>query len=262
MTDVGQSSDLITEIEAFRQAIRELEEHYATLQAQSAVHAVHIPHNGTPEQILRAAMLEAELAAQRQAEQAGTIKAMQIMRSVLEQKQLQLEILSESLLTTSTKRLQAELITPEQFAPYGQVIWASEDGKAYDGEDAQLDLQHGTPRFYIMRLQKNGRRFHRITRHQRCTQCLGSLEGKEWLLAVAPPGDSACPPLEAIVAFRIPGNCFIKLESGTWHAGPYFEQDSIDFYNLELSDTNLTDHDTCDLLEHYGMECEIMTGKA
>jgi ureidoglycolate hydrolase len=159
------------------------------------------------------------------------------------------------------KRLQtipAQLITSESFHPFGQMVIASNDHKSFGSEDAQLQLQNGIPRFYIMRLYQRGRKFHQITRHQLCTQCLGSLESKEWLLAVAPPNQAALPSLEAIVAFRVPGNCFIKLEVGTWHAGPYFDDPWVDFYNLELSDTNLIDHDTCSLLEHYGVEFEIV----
>jgi ureidoglycolate hydrolase len=157
--------------------------------------------------------------------------------------------------------LLANPVTPENFRLYGQVIQAADDGKPYDTKDAQLQLQHGIPRFYIMRLHQRGRKFHRITRHSRCTQCLGSLEGKAWLIAVAPPGAIAQPNLEDIQAFYIPGNCFLKLEVGTWHAGPYFDTDFIDFYNLELSDTNLTDHDTCDLLKVYDRTFEIQLNR-
>jgi ureidoglycolate hydrolase len=86
---------------------------------------------------------------------------------------------------------------------------------------------------------------------------LGSLAGREWLIAVAPPSLSQEPALEAIRAFRIPGNCFIKLEVGTWHAGPYFDGHFIDFYNLELSDTNISDHFTHDFLISHHLEFEI-----
>ncbi|MBD2098671.1 ureidoglycolate lyase [Trichocoleus sp. FACHB-591] len=161
--------------------------------------------------------------------------------------------------TCILERLPAQPITPENFQPYGQVIAASTDGKLFDSEDAQLVLDRGTPRFYIMRLHSKGRKFHNITRHVQCTQCLGSLEGKEWLLAVAPPSPSSQPDLDKIAAFQIPGNCFIKLNLGTWHAGPYFDADFVDFYNLELSDTNLNDHETCNLLEAYGVEFAIAT---
>jgi len=157
------------------------------------------------------------------------------------------------------KQLPAQWITTENFQRYGQVIFASPDGKAFDAEDAQLNLQNGVPRFYIMRLHHKGRKFHKITRHVECTQCLGSLEGKDWLMVVCPPNNHVEEPdLDNITAFRIPGNCFIKLNVGTWHAGPYFEHDVVDFYNLELSDTNVVDHFTHDFHKSHQLEFEII----
>ena len=163
--------------------------------------------------------------------------------------------MSESILT---KQLLAQWVTADNFRGCGQVISASVDGKVFDAEDAQLSLQNGIPRFYIMRLHQKGRKFGKITRHVKCTQCLGSLEGKDWLMAVAPPSEGDKPSLEDIVAFRIPGNCFIKLEVGTWHAGPYFDADFVDFYNLELSDTNVVDHFSFDFVKHHNLEFEIV----
>lgn len=156
-------------------------------------------------------------------------------------------------------KLYPQPLTAEAFQPFGQVIVASEDGELYGPQDAQLRLQQGIPRFYIMRLSYRGLKFERITRHHQVTQCLGSLEGKDWFIAVArPTPESATPDWESITAFQIPGNCFIKLEVGTWHAGPFFESPTVDFYNLELSDTNIVDHDTCNLLTTCGVEYEIV----
>ncbi|MGB3404298.1 MAG: ureidoglycolate lyase [Microcoleaceae cyanobacterium] len=163
--------------------------------------------------------------------------------------------MSESL---TLKQLKADWINTDNFKPYGQLITASVDGKAFDQEDAQLNLNQGIPRFYIMRLEQKGRQFSRITRHEHCTQCLGSLEGKDWLMAVAPPSQSNEPNLEKLAAFRIPGNCFIKLEVGTWHAGPYFDHEFIDFYNLELSETNIVDHFTHDFIKSHQLNFEIV----
>jgi ureidoglycolate hydrolase len=160
--------------------------------------------------------------------------------------------------SATVRSLLVQPLTPEAFAPFGQVICPTPDGQPFGPEDAQLRLDKGIPRFYLMQLDPQGRRFHRITRHQRCTQCLGALEGKEWLIAVAPSGARAVPNPEEIRAFRIPGNCFIKLEVGTWHAGPLFEGEPIGFYNLELSDTNITDHDTCDLVKTFGLAFELV----
>ena len=36
------------------------------------------------------------------------------------------------------KQLVAQEITSQNFRPFGQVIWAGEDGKQYDQDDAQL----------------------------------------------------------------------------------------------------------------------------
>jgi len=155
--------------------------------------------------------------------------------------------------------ISAELITQDAFSPYGDLVLPSPDGKSDDKINAQLDLTQGQPRFYIMQLQRRGKQFHRITRHQLCTQCLGSLEGKTWLLAVAPPSEDSKPNSQQLKAFQIPGNCFVKLHKGTWHAGPYFEDDVINFYNLELTDTNEVDHFSYDFLEQENLIWEIQT---
>ena len=157
----------------------------------------------------------------------------------------------------SVQQLTAQSISTKNFYPYGQVIYPNIDGKAYNSKNAQLVLQ-GTPHLYIMRLHQRGRKFQTITRHLRCTQCLGSLAGKDWLIAVAPASAASEPALTAITAFRIPGDCFIKLEVGTWHAGPYFESEFVDFYNLELSDTNINDHDTYNFGQQHNLELEII----
>ena len=156
------------------------------------------------------------------------------------------------------KQLVTRKITSQNFQPFGQVIWASKDGDKYDKNNAQLTLDNGVPRFYIMRLKNKGKKFTKITRHVECTQCLGSLEGKEWFMAVSPPCAEKEPLLENIAAFKIPGNCFIKLEVGTWHAGPYFDQDFVDFYNLELSNTNVVDHFTHDFAKSHNLEFKIV----
>lgn len=158
--------------------------------------------------------------------------------------------------TQIIRRLSPQALTADAFKPFGQVIEATEDGKAFDATDAQLVLERGTPRFYIMRLPARGLVFNRMTYHAHCTQCLGSLQGKSWYIGVAPSSPEL--DVEQIRAFQIPGDCFIKLDLGTWHAGPLFQDEPfIDFYNLELADTNITDHTTVDLVQVHNMEFSI-----
>jgi ureidoglycolate hydrolase len=76
-------------------------------------------------------------------------------------------------------------------------------------------------------------------------------------MAVAPPkaadDPTAEPALTDIAAFVIPGAVAIKLHRGTWHAGPFFEDEAIDFLNLELSDTNEVDHQSSHLAKRFGL---------
>src|SRR2546423_13523993 len=131
--------------------------------------------------------------------------------------------------------LEIRELTAEAFAPYGQVIAPLRTGgqgveTGYDPEasfsEAKLVLGNGEPRLWIMHLPHVGLGFTRIARHRRGTQCLGSLGGKEWLIGVAPPGttarelsDDASPRVGDIVAFRVAGDCVIKLHVATWPAG-------------------------------------------
>lgn len=141
-----------------------------------------------------------------------------------------------------------QLIDPDRFRAFGQVIYPTGDGKGWDDGDANLDLSQGIPRVYIMRLPHQGLSFRHITQHRRCTQCLAALGGGEWFLGVARPEikpDRLCAA--DVELFRIVGHCLVKLEAGTWHGGPFFREVEMDFFNLELADTNITDHHSVQL---------------
>jgi ureidoglycolate hydrolase len=149
-------------------------------------------------------------------------------------------------------------ISAAGFAAFGQLIEPSPDGAPVETVDRALDLSGGRPRFYIMALAHRGLTFSRITRHAAATQVLASANGEKWLLAVAPPSpEAATPDPEAIRAFIIPGGVGVLLSRGTWHAGPYFEPAAMNFFNLELEDTNDTDHDSCDLAATFGASFRI-----
>ncbi|KAH7851874.1 hypothetical protein Vadar_017658 [Vaccinium darrowii] len=163
-------------------------------------------------------------------------------------------------------RLKPIEATAETFGEFGQVIEASPDGEEFGPQDAQLDLSRGIPRFYIMHLDSRPLKFSSITHHESVTQCLGSIGGNVWYLGVAKPSiadssevnadkcmnvvKSHCghfyvpPAVDDVRVFRISGPKFLKLNRGTWHAGPLFKADTMDFYNLELSNTNVVDHTT------------------
>lgn len=156
-----------------------------------------------------------------------------------------------------TIELMLQPLNSETFSPFGQVISTSADGKPFGADDAQLEF-HGTPRFYILALKHREPRFRHITRHLKVTQCLASVGAKPWFLAVAPPNDpdnaDAMPDPASIAAFWVPGHVAVKLHRSSWHAGPFFSEPTLDFFNLELSDTNKTDHFSCQLDRQFGIE--------
>jgi ureidoglycolate hydrolase len=161
--------------------------------------------------------------------------------------------------TVAAIRLPTQALETAAFAPYGEIIRPRPMGtqfahNSYDpeasGEEPTLTLTNGTPRLWIMAQKKRGLVFTQLARHRRVSQCLGAMQGKEWFIAVAPPNDLADgtkPDLARIAAFRIPGDCVIKLHLATWHAGPHFVHDECLFFNLENLDTNKRDFDTSDL---------------
>jgi ureidoglycolate hydrolase len=161
--------------------------------------------------------------------------------------------------TTPVTAIPAQPLDAKPFAPYGEVIYPRGAGSQFDinpydpeasTEEPNLTLTNGTPRLWIMRLKKNGLAFSKLARHRRVTQCLGSLQGKEWFIAVSPPSDpadGARPELARMAAFRIPGDCVVKLHVATWHAGPHFTHDECLFFNLENLDTNKRDFEDYEL---------------
>ncbi|GJP68223.1 hypothetical protein CLOP_g24954 [Closterium sp. NIES-67] len=129
-----------------------------------------------------------------------------------------------------------------------------------------------------MRLRDRPLGFNRITHHARVTQCLGAVGGQPWFLGVAPPslvqgdggddddegvqrgaaGQRYRPPEPgAVRVFVMEGAVVVKLHAGTWHAGPLFAQPCMDFFNLELQDTNVVDHTTHNFAQSDGAVFEI-----
>lgn len=156
---------------------------------------------------------------------------------------------------TRILRAMPRMATPESIAPFGTLIEPTEDGHPFGAADAELELSQGTPRLYIMRLRQRPLLIRGITRHSRVTQCLASMKGEEWFIGLAEPGDAPAP--EEIRVFRIGGDVALALHRGTWHAGPFFLAPEQDFLNLELSDTNETDHHTVRFDTEFGFILEI-----
>ncbi|BAJ74195.1 hypothetical protein MTES_1231 [Microbacterium testaceum StLB037] len=158
--------------------------------------------------------------------------------------------------TLTTHPLPSEIVTPAGFEPFGVVLTPMEDGTPFTAEEAVLDVSNGIPRFYLMHLEDKAPEFVRVTRHLETTQTLMAVGDVEWTIAVAAPGIEE-PTLDDLRAFRIPPRTAITMRKGTWHAGPFFAEPSMDFVNLELDDTNVTDHHNHRLDDAFGVRVVI-----
>ena len=117
--------------------------------------------------------------------------------------------------------IRAQDLTDESFASYGDIIKPRLSGEQFDRANSydpskehthvKLVMTNGEPTLRIMHQRLRGLMFSKMARHRKVSQCLGSLQGKEWFMAVAAPtSNDASPRLGDITAFRIPGDRIIK----------------------------------------------------
>lgn len=141
-------------------------------------------------------------------------------------------------------------ISAEALAPYGQLVTPLANGADFGPGDAELCLEAGRPRFWVMALEHRAPRVVTLARHSLCSQCLASADGSPWWIVLAPPQPELTPPDPALIRlFRIEPGMILKLHVGTWHAGPYFREPQANFFNLELADTNSHDFTEIELPE-------------
>ena len=148
----------------------------------------------------------------------------------------------------SHESLQAASLLDPRLDSCGTGLREVDDMTPPGDQDAELRFGPGQLRYSVMRLHRRPQPITAMTRHLQATQCLSSAEGLPfWMLLAAP--DTQGPVLDASAAWLLklnPGEG-IKLHLSKWHAGPLFEAASASFFNLELADTNQSDHETLPL---------------
>ena len=131
------------------------------------------------------------------------------------------------------------------FEQFGTAILPVDDMTPHSIGDAELIFNGSNLRYYVMRLRRRPAMLGSMARHTHATQCLSSADAQPWWLAVA-SAKLASEQLNHITVQLVnvqPGEA-VKLHQGTWHAGPFFLTPTALFFNLELSDTNLSDHNS------------------
>ncbi|MGQ0831141.1 MAG: ureidoglycolate lyase [Microthrixaceae bacterium] len=128
---------------------------------------------------------------------------------------------------TDTFTVQAEPLTAEAFAPFGQVIATG---------DMAMELRDGE-RFHlnVLSYDRHPLVCDHLNRHHRATQALVALAGRPTLLVVAPPelDFSTRDHLAGVRAFVCDGTAGVNIALSTWHWGPYPLMDHVDLVNVQ-----------------------------
>lgn len=123
--------------------------------------------------------------------------------------------------------VQAEPLTAEAFAPFGQVVATG---------DMVMELRDDE-RFALNVLSYDRRPLvcDHLNRHHRATQALVALAGRPTLVVVAPRevDFSTRDHLSSVRAFVCDGTAGINIALSTWHWGPYPLMDHVDLVNVQ-----------------------------
>ena len=147
--------------------------------------------------------------------------------------------------------LDVQKMTPEAFAPYGQIIGAR--------GQVELDLDGGKASFVAQTVEAREFQFSFLGRHQRTEQVFVPMGGTRSIIAVAPPceNDSASPNVERMAAFLVDGSCAFKLHRGAWHTSAFPTDECATFMVLDRENTLEEDYDLRDLAATLGVVVEI-----
>jgi ureidoglycolate lyase len=143
-----------------------------------------------------------------------------------------------------TFEVQAEPLTAEAFAPFGQVIAEG---------DMVMELRDGEMfHLNVLSYDRHPLECDHLNRHHKATQALVALAGRPTLVVVAPSEHdfSTRDDLSSVRAFVCDGTAGINLALGTWHWGPYPLMDHVDLVNVQgkgFADDNEVAHLTRDL---------------
>ena len=108
-------------------------------------------------------------------------------------------------------------VSCEDFAPFGEILDPH--------STISIDLGEGMPTVEIFTAPFRSFSFSEMSRHVNSCQTFFPIEGKEFVIALAPPTDNddpyAMPELDKIRAFVIDGAYCINLAKGCWHTTPF-----------------------------------------
>jgi len=130
-------------------------------------------------------------------------------------------------MTDVTHWVQAEPLTAEAFAPYGQVIGL---------EDVRIELREQEVfHLDILAYDRKPIRVDHLNRHYTATQALVPLNGKPVVIVVGAPELTfeSADDIGKLRAFLFDGSRGINLALRVWHEGPFPLMEHVDLVNVQ-----------------------------
>jgi ureidoglycolate lyase len=120
-------------------------------------------------------------------------------------------------------RVKVEMLTPEAFAPFGEVLCRGEQPPGFVGTTSvgwKASYEgSGAPLIMTLSSRYVGLRCTTLERHLNVTQTFVPLGRVPAIIAVAAPtGETATPAPEEVHAFLIDGSAGYVLKAGAWHS--------------------------------------------
>ncbi len=115
-------------------------------------------------------------------------------------------------------RLRIEPVTPQAFAPFGDLLPPSE-GPQQLIDELQNGRASARPRLSMMTVEPKALPLTaaKMERHVHSSQAFVPMDCANYLVMVAPQGADGKPDLSRLRAFRVPGDTGINYRPDTWH---------------------------------------------
>ena len=132
--------------------------------------------------------------------------------------------------STAMREVRVEAATPESVARFGQLLGVHDHVKPlpvgfYEGKVsvyAPVEFQSDEEtQLHLATVNRREMQVQWMERHFKHTQTFIPLEGKAFVVVLAPPNDDDLPDLAQVRALLFDGSCSLTMKRGTWHEFPF-----------------------------------------
>ena len=149
--------------------------------------------------------------------------------------------------------ISAQTLTPELFAPFGQIMGARGSDPQRDEFAARLENGRGHARGNLTFIRTGSASgptaVSVVERHPHSSQLFVPVNGTRFLVAICPSGADGEPDLGRLAAFVASGRQSVNYNAGTWHAPLTVIEGAGEFIMLRFDDGGAEDTELRPLAE-------------